>query len=275
MKSLTCLLAGAIFLATRSSSQAILYSTVSPGLELGAYSTAQQDAFSFTGNTAALARTVHSELGIYGERRYGLSAISFYSLAAVFPSRAGNFGLQFSYGGFALYNEYSAGLAYARSLGPGIDLGIRFNGLGVRIPAYVQSLALNFEGGLILHCSEKVLAGFHLYDPIKGFSGKSGSGVRVPRFSMGLGFDASPDFFAGCEFEKEEDRPVNVTAGFRYRFSEVVFLRAGIAGVSGTAYAGAGVQWGNLRLFVSASYHPRLGITPGILFFSGFKKNEL
>ena len=109
-----------------------------PYIGLGAYSTQQNDPFSFTGNQAALANTKHAGVGLYGERRFLLHETSSYTLAAAIPTQLGNFGLQLNYSGFKNFNENKIGLAYARSLGKKVDIGVQFNYYGYRIPAYGQ-----------------------------------------------------------------------------------------------------------------------------------------
>jgi len=36
-----------------------------------------------------------------------------------------------------------------------------------------------------------------------------------------------------------------------------------------------GVSWDNFRVDVSASYHPQLGLSPGLMLIVNFKKKEI
>lgn len=251
--------------------QSIRYSVALPYIGLGAYSTQQNNPLSFTANQAALAKIKQAGIGIYGERRFLLVAINSYTIATAMPTKMGNFGVQLNYSGFKNFNESKIGLAYARSLGKKVDVGIQFNYYGYRIPAYNTASTINFEAGAIIQFTEKLNGGFHVYNPVGGKLGSSEEKL-ASAYKFGLGYDASENFFISSEIIKEEDKPVNVIAGIQYHFAKQFFARAGFMTASSTAFAGAGIGWKNLRLDVAGSYHPQLGFSPGILLIANFGK---
>jgi hypothetical protein len=229
-----------------------------------AYSTIQKDVFSFTGNQAALAENKQFSIGIYGESRFMLQELSSYQMAFALPTPSGNFGLQANYFGSSVYNESALGLAYARRLGK-IDLGVQFNYFEMKASGYGNAPAVNFEAGAILHVTDQFQTGIHIYNPTRAGIGKN-SGEKLPViYSFGLGYDASENFFIGGEIEKKEDEPVNVNAGLQYAFDEKLFARAGISSATSSFYLGAGFLLNGFRIDVTASLHPSLGFTPGLL----------
>lgn len=257
--------------------QSVRYSMAQTYTGLSAYSILQNDAMSFTGNPAALAQTTHAGAGVFGERRFMLKENSAYTLGAAFPTRLGNLGLQLNYAGFANFNEINTGLAYAKRLGKWVDVGAQFNYYRYAIPAYGNASTFHFALGLLLHVTDKLHAGIHVYNPVGGRLGKSSSSNPKPEkiasaYKMGMGYDASDKFFIATEVVKEEDKPVNVVCGLQYRFAKQFFARAGFLSESSSLFAGAGMSWKNLRLDVSAGYHPRLGFSPGLLLLLNFKK---
>ena len=254
--------------------QSLRYSIAQPYISLSAYSQKQNDALSFTGNQAALAQTKNAGIGIYGERRFLLKETSSYTLGAAFPTRMGNFGLQLNYSGFKNFNENKISLAYARKLGKVVDVGVQFNYYGYRIPAYGNASSINFEIGAMMHVTDKLNAGVHVYNPVGGKLGKDKEEKLASAYKAGLGYDASDHFFISAEIIKEEDKPVNVIAGLQYQFAKQFFVRAGFISESTTVYAGAGVGWKNFRLDISSGYHPQLGFSPGILLLMNFKGRQ-
>jgi hypothetical protein len=78
-----------------------------------------------------------------------------------------------------------------------------------------------------------------------------------------------------AEIVKQEDLPVNINAGVQYNFLKQFFARVGIASENESPYAGAGISWNNTRLDVSASYHPQLGFSPGLMVIVNFKNKEV
>ena len=258
-------------LAQYSFSQSLRYSVSMPYVSLGAYSQKQNDVFSFTGNQAALAQQKNIAAGVYGEQRFLLADNSAYALAAAFPSKMGNFGVKFNYSGFTNFNETAVGLAYGRSLGKKVDIGVQFNYYGYRIPSYGNASSVNFEIGAILHLTDKINAGIQVYNPVGGKLGKSGDEKLASAYKFGLGYDASENFFITVETVKEEDKPINVTGGVQYQFEKQFFARAGFVSETGSSFAGVGISWKSIRLDISSAYHPQLGFSPGISLIANFK----
>ena len=252
--------------------QSLRYSIGIPYLNLSAYSTKQTDPFSFTGNQAALAKTNIGGVGIYGERRFLLAENSVYGLAVALPTKLGNVGVQVNYAGFQNFNEQRLGLAYGRSLGDKVDIGVQFNYYGYKIPTYQNGSAINFEGGAIFHFSEKLNAGVHVYNPVGGTIDKTNNEKLAAVYKFGLGYDASENFYVSTEIVKEEDQPLNVTGGFQYRFKKQFFARGGFGSDNSTGFAGVGFLYNKLRIDVAASFHPQLGVSPAILLIYNFKE---
>ncbi|TAL48729.1 MAG: hypothetical protein EPN92_03260 [Chitinophagaceae bacterium] len=239
---------------------------------LGAYSTNHADVFSFTSNQASLAQLSNAAAGVYGEKRFLLDELSLYQAAVAVPTSSGNFGLKAGYYGYNDYNETQLGLAYARKLGSKVDIGVQFNYNAVRINSYGNASAVNFEIGTILHLTDKLHAGVHAYNPVGGKLGKNGEEKLASVYTVGLGYEASEKFFVSAEVEKEENQDVNINAGMQYKFLPQLMARAGIATNTSNVYFGVGLFLKSFRLDVVASYHPQLGVTPGLLLIYDFKK---
>lgn len=232
---------------------------------LGAYSTNNADAFSFTGNQASLAQLKNAAVGVYGERRFLLNELNNYVAVLVWPTSSGNFGMRIGYYGFNGYKETGLGLAYARKLGARVDIGAQFNYQGIRISGYGNSSAISFELGTVLHLTDKLHAGIHSSNPIGGKFGKNSQEKLPSVYSVGLGYDPSDKFFFSAEIEQEEDQPVTVLGGFQYQVLSQLFIRAGMSTATSTAWIGAGVILNLFRVDIAIGYHPQLGITPGLL----------
>jgi len=251
--------------------QSLRYTLAQPYISLSAYSAQQNDPLSFTGNQGALAQTKNAGIGVYGERKFMLSETSVYTLVSSLPTRLGNFGILMNYAGFKNFNENKIGLAYARKLGKLVDVGVQFNYYGYRIPVYGNASTVNFEIGAMLHLTEKLNAGIHVYNPVGGNLTKDKEEKLASAYKAGIGYDASDKFFISTEIIKEEDKAVNVIGGLQYQFAKQFFAKAGFISESSSGYAGAGIAWKNLRLDITSGYHPQLGFSPGILLIMNFK----
>jgi len=236
-------------------------------LGLGSYSNNHIDVFSFHSNQAALAKLNNASAGVYGERRFLLEELSLYNAVIAVPTHSGNFGLDGRYYGFADYNETQLGLAYGRSLGSKIDIGVQFNYYAVRVAGYGTASTINFEIGTILHLTEKLNAGVHVYNPVGSALGRAEEEKLASLYAAGFGFEGSDKFFVSAEIEKEEGQPVNVNVGLQYKFLEQLMARIGISSAASSMYFGVGIKWKLFRLDATASYHQQLGITPGLVLF--------
>ena len=242
---------------------------------LGAYSINHADVFSITSNQAALAQMENAAVGFFGENRFLLVETNMYAAIIALPTKEGNFAFQADYFGYKNYNESQLGIAYARNVGKKLDLGIKFNYYSFRIPAYQNASAVNFEIGAIAHLTDRLNAGIHFYNPVGGHLSKTDHEKLSSIYKFGIGYEASEKFLISAEIVKQEDLAVNVNAGVQYNFLDRFFARAGIATENESPYAGAGVSWNNLRLDVSASYHPQLGFSPALMIIVNFKSREL
>lgn len=261
----TALILLASFAALGAYSQVLRRPVAATYTGLGAYSIHHADVFSFTSNQASLAQLKATTAGVYGERRFLLTALSSYNAAAAIPTSSGNFGLNAGYSGSADYNETRLGLAYARSLGSRVDIGVQFNYNGIRVAGYGSASTISFEAGSVIHLSDALHAGIHVNNPVGGKFGKEQQEKLPSVYTAGLGYEASEKFFISMEIVKEEDQPVTVNTGLQYTFLSILLARAGISSATSSAWVGIGILWKTLRVDVAASYHPRLGFTPGLL----------
>jgi hypothetical protein len=130
---------------------------------------------------------------------------------------------------------------------------------------------VNFELGAIVHVTDKVAAGLHVYNPVGGNFIKTGEKL-CSSYKLGVGYDASDELFVAAELVRQEACALSVNAGLQYRFAKQFFLRLGVATSTSTGYLGGGISWKTLRLDVTTNYHPQLGIWPGLLLTSAMGK---
>lgn len=263
-----------ICFALVAQSQLLRRPVAAPYVSLGAYSILYADVFSYTSNPASLAQLKNAAAGIYTERKFLLRELSHYQAAAGIKTSSGNFGLSMTNSGYSDYNETKLGLAYSRKLGNKLDAGARFNYNAIRIAGYGNASAISFELGAVSHLTEKLHAGIHMNNPIGGKFGK-GQQEKLPSvYTLGLGYEASDKFFVSAEIIKEENQPVNVNAGFQYKVIPQLLARVGLSSGTTSGWAGVGLFWKSFRLDITTSYHPQLGITPGVLVIFNFKENN-
>ena len=252
-------------------SKPIAASIISPG----AYSIDHVDVFSVWQNVASLAQLREAGFGVYGERRFLLAQTSFYSSVIALPTEDGNFAFQADYFGFKNFNKSQIGFAYARKMGDRFNLGMKVNYYSFRIPGYQNPSTVDFEIGGIVHITEKLNAGINLYNPVGGKLSKTENEKLGSVYTLGIGYEASPDFLIAVEVQKQEELPVNVNAAVEYDFAKKFFAQFGVATENESPFGAAGISWDQFRLNVSASFHPQLGLTPGLQLIMNLKSKEV
>lgn len=239
---------------------------------LTAYSHQFHDAFSFTANQASLAAAKKFEAGVYSERRFLLKELTVSSAAFVLPTAAGNFGAKGDYAGEQAYNESSLGFAYAKNLGARAALGVQFNYVAVKAAGYGTASTLNFDVGALFRLTSELTVGGHVYNPIAKRWGKDGMEKLPYSYSAGIGYDASPQVFLGVQAEKTEGQNIGINGAIHYQVADKLILRIGMQSATAAYCFGFGVQLKRFRLDATASLHPYLGTTPGLLLL--YSSNE-
>jgi hypothetical protein len=232
------------------------------------YSRYQTDVFSFIGNQAALADIEKPMFGLYGERRFLLDEMGMYQLAAAFPAGRGVFGLSATYSGFSGFNEALGGMAYAHRLGKNASLGLQVSHYSCRVPGIAQVGTIQVEAGGLIRVTPGLSLGLQFVNPAGGIPMKSGEKLPVV-FRLGFGYDASEKFFVGGELVKEENQPLCLMTGFQYHIDRRFYARAGFSTSNTIGFLGFGWSWNGWRMDASASHHPYLGITPGLMMQAG------
>jgi hypothetical protein len=237
---------------------------------MGTYSKNVTDAFSGSSNQASLANVKYATAGVYAERRFMLKELSNFSAAIALPSKLGGFGIAARYFGAQNFNTSQLGLGYGRKLHDKIDIGLQFNYNIIRLAGYGSSGLVNFEAGALIHLTEKLHMGLHVYNPVGSKFGKLGDEKLASVYTAGLGYEVSPLVFISTDISKQEDQPVNINAGMQYVFADHFFARLGIASSTGNYFFGLGMQWKSIRLDAVSSWQGQLGFTPGLLLLFNF-----
>lgn len=255
---------GAILFTMESYNQSIRYPLAARYTGMGAYSRNFIDPLSVSSNQAALANIKSLSVGVYGEKRFLLQELNLYNVALCIPLKYGGIGVVAHYFGHDDYNETQLGVGYGKALGK-IDIGAQINFHSLSIAGYGKDAVFNFEVGAILHLSERLYAGLHIFNPTGSKFGKDHLEKLSSAFSAGVGYEASEKVFVSAEIIKEEDKPVNINTGVQYVFAKKLFARLGIYTEAANLYFGVGWKWKNFRVDVAGSYHPQLGLTPALL----------
>jgi len=242
---------------------------------LGAYSKTHVDLYATRNNAAALAQLPKSCAGVYAERRFLQEQLNLYNGSVAYKTRKGAFALHCNYYGFSLYNQMQLSLAYGLQVSDKIDVGVQFNYHSVNQGnGYGKASSINASAGAIFHLTEKIHAGINIYNP-GGSKWSKAADEKIPaQYTFGLGYEVSDKLFISGELVKEENLPTSINAGLQYRFVKQFFARAGVSTATNNLYAGIGLNLLKFRIDFAASFHPQLGVSPGVLLLFELGKKD-
>ena len=125
-----------------------------------------------------------------------------------------------------------------------------------------------------MHLSEKLHAGFSVFNPVGGVLNKTAKEKIASVYRGGLGYEISDKFFISAEVIKEENKNVGVNAVFQYVLVKQLLVRAGINTVNTQPFVGVGLKFGQFRIDLATAYHQQLGISPALMLLFDFQKKE-
>lgn len=244
--------------------QGISNSIAPAALRVGTYSNKQVDAFSFTANQASLVAIQKISAGIYSERRFMLSELSHYLAVVVLPVSSGSFGFKGSHFGFSHYQESQAGIAYAKKMGDMVSIGVQFNYSNISVPPYGNASVVGFEAGTLLYLTDRLQAGVYVNNPLSGKRDVNQGKIYPGVYAFGIGYDVSDKILLSAEIIQEEWQLININLSFQYKVVDQFLAGVGLSTNTSTGWFKFAFSWKPLQLGVVASFHPQLGISPGL-----------
>jgi len=214
-------------------------------------------------NQASLARMEKWSVGLNQDNRFGLSELSNKTFGMIIPTgKRGALGMVYSYYGYAEYNRHTIGLAYGMKLGEKISAGIQTDLYSTRIAGdYRNRYDLTFEGGIHYHPVNRLVLGFHIYNPLPTKLHES----EIPLvLKLGAAYDFTSQFMAQAEIEASDHEYRNIRVALEYSFLGNLMLRGGFMSnplgyAFGGGYSGRIIQ-ANLGFIT----HENLGLTPSL-----------
>jgi hypothetical protein len=181
-------------------------------------------------NPAVLSLTSIPMVGLRVENRYVISALNTQSFSVVYPADFAVTAVSFSRFGFDVYNETTAGIAFARNFSDKICLGLQFNYLTV----YQQSMnthrgTLFPQAGLTIKLSPKTVFGFQTWNPFAASIKNYTIIKRIPSiFSVGISSSVTNDFSFRLQADAETGSGYRFAAAIQYAFSDQFIVQSGL-----------------------------------------------
>jgi len=233
-----------------------------------------QDAWSLTNNQAGIARLESPEATAFYRNRFFVEGLSYQSVAFVYPTASGVFGISAVSDGNSLYRETRYGLAYGRKLSDIFDMGVQVNYHGTRIQSslYGSSSAITAELGVMAQVTKELRLGAHLFNPTKSFVIQEPPERIATQLKVGALYSFSEKLLLTAELAKSLEQKSILRVGAEYQALDKVYLRAGVGTEPTLTAFGIGTEVSGLKLDVAASYHNTLGYSTTLSLSYQFSK---
>ena len=228
----------------------------------GYCSVSLNDFWSIQNNPAGMANYRFFGVGISYENRFFMKELSLYNAALVMPMKIGIFGLSFNRFGFESFNENKLGLAYARSFGPYLKMGLKLDYLWFKFSdEYAKRRTATFEFGIQSDVTQDLCVGVYIFNPIN-VKLKTIHNERVPIvFRFGLSYKITKDFLATSEVEYNSDNSLDYRFGLEYNTLKEFYIRVGVHTNPATACFGIGYSLNRVVIDVSATMNQYTGVS--------------
>ncbi len=229
---------------------------------LGNASVTLTDLWSIQNNQAGIASISGFTAGINIENRYLMKELSLKSAALVAPTRFGNLGLSFNQFGYSLYNENKIGLAYARSFGKSLRIGVQLDYFTTNVAdGYKGGNVLTFELGIQTDLTENLSIGAYIFNPVRAKNKTFGGETAPMIMRTGFGYRFTDAFKGLIELEKNFETKASFRMGFEYYIHQKFAIRTGVSSFPVLYSVGACFMAGRFEFNVSGSMHERLGVS--------------
>jgi len=239
---------------------------------MGGVSLCNSDVWSTNNNQGAIGFAQESSLGLYYENRFGVSGLGYKSIAGIYVSNFGNFGLRMNYFGYSTYNTVITGISYGRSFGEYFSAGMQINYLHTQLSEGYGSAGMAIaELGLLAKPNSNLSIGAHIYNPTMTQYNQSENVEKIPTY-LKLGASYNFDGFAllSVEIQKDIDYKPVYAVGVEFNIVNNLVARTGISSNSSMLSLGLGYKYKKIRLDIAFSHHAYLGYSPYISFVYEF-----
>lgn len=229
---------------------------------MGNCSVSLNDFWSIQNNPAGMTDYRFFSVGLSYENRFFMKELSFYNTALVMPMKIGTLGLSYSRFGFENFNENKLGLAYARSFGPHLKMGLKLDYLMFKFSDdYVKRRTATFEFGIQSDITKDLCIGVYIFNPIN-VKLKTINNERIPVvFRFGLSYQVTKDFLATSEVEYNSDKSLDYRFGLEYNTLQDFYIRVGVHTNPATTSVGVGYTLNRLVIDVSATMNQYTGVS--------------
>ncbi len=218
-------------------------------------------------NQATLALLQKKSIAVYCENRFDLNEISNKAICVNMPTQRGTFAINYLQYGFELYKESKIGIAYAKTLGKHLWMGIQINRITKKMPIEDGSQTrYSFDFGVLTEIKKQLFIGFHISNPTKtSFRIEQYITDCIPTVArLGVCYYFNKNSLIAGEINKDIAGAARLKIGAEYTVVKNISVRIGVANHPNSVSMGGGFNYSPFDINIAFSKHPVLGYTPSV-----------
>ena len=229
---------------------------LNPSLYGNGYGSKTTGTVAFLQDLTVLSRLEGFSVALAASRPYFLDGVHSGTLMGTIDLSPGGIGISLGTNRYGGLSETRGSLGYARKLSEHISLGagLRYQRLAAR--SYQPLSELGVEPALGLRLSQALRAGVGVVIPAQG--------TQPAAVRTGLGYEPGPGWSAYFEVLKIQGQDALFRLGFHYRPAERVLINGGFSTGRDSWWFGSGYRLGAFQVAFYSSFHPQLGVSPGL-----------
>ncbi len=252
----------------------LLFSSGAAGIGMGSVSATGKGFWSSFSNQALLVHNFQYSAGINCLTRFNITELGTYSAGLILPAGRSSAGIFFSRFGYSEYRREKIGLACGIQLSEKISAGTQIDYFAVRTSnKYADYNALTCEIGILIHPSDNISAGIHLFNPVPNSIRKS---FLPSSLTAGVAIELNKLLFAAAELAMSSGKPLVIRMGFDYEAVHNLHIRGGFTSENTSFSFGSGFTVHTVIIDIGFATHERLGVTTSasLIFLFRAEKNH-
>ena len=249
-------------LINRCNATGLLGSVGGRAAAMGRTSACEQGLWALLNNPAGIADLQGWQGGLYYENLWMLKETAYKSGGLIKGFEGvGCFGLSVSQFGWSGQSENLLGIAYARSFGPYLAIGLRADCYWLHQgEGYPDRVEPTFMLGIQSQITEKLRLGATLFNPLSTKLNTINNDAIPVVMRLGCAYQFTDDFVGQCEVGKNSQvRGVSLGSGFEYILFHRFQLRAGAQYNPSVITFGLGYLVNRLQVDIAAQMQQTLG----------------
>jgi comEA protein len=211
-------------------------------------------------NCGGLAQLTNTSFSIFYSRPFEMKELNYGSLAAIIPTRVGNFATGLISFGTEVYHEQSLIFSIDRSAKQNFFYGFNLHYMKLQIDGYGSDFSFGVDLGFLFKLTPQLNWGFFATNLNRATMGRTYNNLPQT-FCTGITIFPVNDLILNLDIFKDTMFPLELRCGIEYLLFHRIAIRSGFSTQPAQFCVGFGFLFSNFELDYAITTHQSLGLT--------------